>query len=82
MRASTKLGLGGLIIWLVLGALAPGVAPPPEWPTDVVARMYYVTKLEATVSIDWLSAAALAVGVIAMIHSGCEAAYRGFRERR
>ena len=85
MRVSTKLGLYALATWLVLGALAAGVAPPPQWPEDILARMYFVTKLEATASVQWLSAASLATGVIAMAYSGCEligAAYRRLGESR
>jgi hypothetical protein len=70
MRVSTKLGVAALIIWMALRIVVAGVAPPRGLPADSLAIVDSVIKLEATISVNLLSAASLVTGIIALIWAG------------
>ena len=70
MRVSTKLGIAGLITWMALRIMAAGVAPPPGPRPDGPELADFTVRLEAAASIDLLSWASLATGIIAAMYTG------------
>jgi hypothetical protein len=69
MRFSTKLGIAGLLTGAALEAAAVGIAPPLETPTDGPAANVFTPFLEAAISINLLSRASLATGIIALLYT-------------
>ena len=69
MRISTKLGITALITAAALQVVA-AVIRPPAGIGDPLALVYTMAKHEAVISVQWLSVASLATGVIAMIYAG------------
>ena len=69
MRFSTKLGTGGLLTGTALAAVAAGIALLQEAATHGPAANVPPSFPEAVISIELLSRAALATGIIALLYA-------------
>jgi hypothetical protein len=69
MRFSTKLGIAAVLTWAALEAVAAGIALRLESPTDGPAANDFTPLLEASISINLLSRASLATGIIALLYT-------------
>jgi hypothetical protein len=68
MRFSTKLCIAALLTWAGLQAVAVGIALPQEIPTDGPAWADFTLRLEAVISVDFLSRASVAAAIIALFY--------------
>ena len=69
MRFSTKLGIAALLTWAALQAVAVAIAVPSQMPTDGPAWADFTVLLEANISVNLLSRAALASGIVALLYA-------------
>jgi hypothetical protein len=69
MRASTKLGIAALLTGAALEAVAAGIALPLTTPTEVLGWADFTVHAEAAISLNLLSRASLATGIIALLYT-------------
>jgi hypothetical protein len=69
MRFSTKLGIAGLSTGAVLKAVSAGFAVPLDMPTEGPIANVSPSSVEAAISIQLLSRAALATGIVALLYA-------------
>jgi hypothetical protein len=69
MSFSIRLGLAGLLTGAVLQAAAAGIVVLQEAPTDTPSANIFTPFLEAAISINLLSWASLATGILALLYA-------------
>jgi hypothetical protein len=69
MSFSTRLGIAGLLTGAVLEAVAFGIWVLQEAPTDTPSANVFTPFLEAVISINLLSRASLATGIVALLYT-------------